>query len=59
MVMRRGRLQWCGHVERRNEEDFLKKCSKMDVGGIRPEGRQRKTGEWAVKQDCEGNCPLN
>lgn len=52
-VIRRGRLRWFGHVERRDEEDWLKKCMKMDVGGVRPVGRPRKTWEEVVKEDMK------
>ena len=50
-MLRRGRLRWFGHVERKDEEEWLKKCTKMDVGGVRPKGRPRKTWEEVVRED--------
>lgn len=38
VVMRRNRLRWFGHVERRDDDEWLKKCTKMEVPGIRPRG---------------------
>jgi hypothetical protein len=42
-VLRRKRLRWFGHVERKEEEDWVKKCMYLDVDGKRPRGRQKKT----------------
>ena len=39
------------HVERSDYEELLKKCTKMDVGGVRSKGRQRKTCEKVVRGD--------
>ena len=44
-VLRRGRLRSFEHVERRDEEEWLKKCTKMDVGGVRPKEWPRKIWE--------------
>ena len=32
--IQRGRLRWFGHVERKNEEDWVKKCTKLNVDGM-------------------------
>jgi hypothetical protein len=50
-VMRRGRLRWFGHVMRRGEDDWLKKCMNLEVGGTRRPGRPRKTWEEVVRRD--------
>ena len=42
-VVRRGRLRWYGHVERKSEEDWVKKVMKMEVEGVRPAGRPIKS----------------
>jgi hypothetical protein len=34
-VMRRGRLRWYGHVERKNDEDWTSKCPYIEVEGKR------------------------
>ena len=49
--MRRGRLRWFGHVMRRDEDDWLKKCMKFKVGEVRLPGRPRKTWEEVVRRD--------
>ena len=48
-VVRRGRLRWFGHVERKNEDDWVSACRNVVVAGVRCAGRGRKT--WRV---CEG-----
>src|SRR3989442_846438 len=48
-VVRRGRLRWFGHVERKEAGDWVSKCRNLEVvGGVR-KGRPRKT--W---MECEG-----
>jgi hypothetical protein len=50
-VMRRGKLRWFGHVMRSGEDDWLKKCMNLEVGGVRRLGRPRKTLEEVVRRD--------
>ena len=40
-VIRSDRLRWYGHVMRKNDEDWMKKCMKFRVEGRRPVGRPR------------------
>ena len=40
--IQRGRLRWFGHVERKNEEDWVKKCTKLNVDGMVGRGAPRK-----------------
>ena len=47
-VMKRGRLRWHGHVERKDDADYVKACSRLVVKGTGPVGRQRKTWQNAV-----------
>ena len=50
IALKRGRLRWWGHVERREETNWLKKCTKLQVGGKKPLGRPRKSwGRWLGK----------
>ncbi|MBJ3201397.1 hypothetical protein JGB54_23255, partial [Salmonella enterica subsp. enterica serovar Agona] len=35
-VLRRNRLRWFGHVERKAHDDWVKKCTVMEVEGKRP-----------------------
>ena len=32
-VVRRGRLRWFGHLERKNEEDWVSRCRELEVAG--------------------------
>ena len=42
-IVRRGRLRWFGHVERKVDDDWVKKCTKLEVVGKVGSGRGRKT----------------
>ena len=42
------RLRWYGHVLRKDDEDWVKKCMEHEVEGSRPRGRPKKT--W--KKGC-------
>ena len=34
-IVERGRLRWLGHVERKADDDWVKKCTKVEVvGGV-------------------------
>ena len=41
--VRRGRLRWFGHVERKGAEEWVSKCRDLVVAGNRDRGRGRKT----------------
>ena len=49
--IRDGRLRWCGHVMRKGDEDWVKKCMEYRVEGRRPVGRPRKTWLESVEAD--------
>src|SRR5437899_398898 len=52
-VVRRGRLRWFGHVERKEADDWVSKCRNLVVvGGVR-KGRPRKTWMECVKEDMD------
>ena len=42
-VVRRSRLRWFGHVERKSEDDWVSACRNVVVAGVRGAGRGRKT----------------
>jgi hypothetical protein len=44
-------LRWWGHIERREESNWLKKCQNFEVTGKRPAGRPKKTWIEVVKRD--------
>ena len=47
-VMRRDRLRWHGHVERKDGADYVKACTRLVVDGMVPVGRPRKTWQNSV-----------
>ena len=50
-VMRRNRLRWFGHVERRDELCWLKRIETLQVDGDRVKGRPRKRWREVLKED--------
>jgi hypothetical protein len=50
-VCRRNRLRWFRHVERKGDDDWVKRCTRMEVEGNRPRGRPRKTCMKTLKDD--------
>jgi hypothetical protein len=52
-VVRRGRLRWFGHLERKGEDEWVSACRSFEVVGIRGRGRGRKTWEECVKADMD------
>ena len=52
-VMRRGRLRWFGHVERKSGDDWVSACRNVVVAGVRCAGRSRKTWRECVKDDMD------
>jgi hypothetical protein len=41
-VCRRNRLTWFEHVQRKVDDDWVRRCTMMEVGGRRSRGRPRK-----------------
>ena len=52
-VVRRARLRWYGHVERKDQENWVKRSTQIEVEGNRPAGRPKKTWLQTVKADCK------
>jgi len=44
IVLLRSRLRWCGHVLRKDDSEWVKKCMALVVEGVRPGGDQREHG---------------
>src|SRR5579863_5536190 len=49
--VRRGRLRWFGHVERKSAEDWVLKCRELVVVGARNRGRGKKSSMECVEDD--------
>jgi len=52
-VLLQNRLRWYGHVLRKEDNDWVKKCMEYDVEGARPRGRPKKTWREIVEKDCQ------
>jgi len=52
-VIQQHRLTWYGHVLRKDENDWVKKCMDYEVERVRPRGRQKKTWSEVIEKDCQ------
>ena len=52
LVLQQNRLRWYGHVLRKEDDDWVKKCMEYEVEGPRPRGRPKRTWREVVKEDC-------
>ena len=52
-VMRRGRLRWYGHVERKPSKEWTSKCWYVEVEGKCGKSRRKMTFEARVQQDMD------
>ena len=43
LAMRRGRLRWFGHVERKEVDNLVSACRNLEVAGSKGRGRPRMT----------------
>ena len=43
LMIKKSRLRWFGHVERKDDNDWVRHCITWEVEGIRQRGRQKKT----------------
>jgi len=48
LVLQQNRLRWHGHVPRKEDDDWVKKCMKYEVEGPRPRGRPKRTWREVV-----------
>ena len=50
-IIRNGRLRWYGHVMRKSDKNWVKKCMEYKAEGIRLVGRPRRTWLESVEAD--------
>ena len=44
---------FCGHVLRKEDNDWVKKCMEYEVESARPRGRPKRTWKEVVQEDCQ------
>ena len=52
-LLQLNRLRWCGHVLRKDDNDWVKKCMEYAVMGSRPTGRPKRPWLEVVQRDCQ------
>jgi len=52
-MIKKSRLRRFGHVERKDDNEWVKRCITLEVEGIRPRGRPKKTWWDCVKNGME------
>jgi len=53
LVLQQNRLRWYGHVLRKEDDDWVKKCMEYEAEGPRPRGRPKRTWREVVEKDCQ------
>jgi len=53
LILQQNRLRWYGHVLRKEDTDWVKKCMECEVEGPRPRGRPKRTWKEDVQKDCK------
>ena len=53
LMINKSRLRWFGHVQRKDDNDWVKCCITWEVEGMRQGGRPKKTWWDCVKNDME------
>ena len=53
LILQQNRLRWYGHVLRKEDTDWVKKCMEYEVEGSRPRGRAKRTWREVVQNDCQ------
>ena len=51
--LQQNRLRWYGHVLRKEDNDWVKKCMECEVEGARPRGRPKNALREIVEKDCQ------
>jgi len=52
LVLRRSRLRWCGHVLRKDDDDWVRRCMECGVG-VQDQGGAGKSWKEVVREDCQ------
>jgi len=57
-IVQQKRLQWYGHVLRKKDNDWVKKCMEYEVEGSRPRGWPKSTWLEVTRKDRQA-CKLS
>ena len=52
LILQQNRFRWYGHVLRKEDTDWVKKCVEYKVEGSRPRCRPKRTWKEVVQKDC-------
>ena len=52
-IVRRGRLRWYGHLQRKEDSDWVKGITRLEVPGRRPAGRPSKSWQEGITADIK------
>ena len=53
LILLQNRFRWYGHVLRKEDTDWVKKCMEYEVQASRPRGRPQRTWTEVVQKDCQ------
>ena len=53
LVLQHNRLRWYGHVLRKEDDDWVKKCMEYEVKSPKPRRRPKRTWREVVEMDCQ------
>jgi len=53
LILQQNRLRWYGHVLRKDDDNWVKKCMEYEVEGLRPRGRPKRTWKEVVRENCQ------
>jgi len=51
LILQQNRLRCYGHVLRKDDDDWVKKCMEYEVDGSRPRGRPKRTWKEVFRED--------
>ena len=53
LILQQNRLRWYGHVLRKEDTDWVKKCMQYEMEGSRPRGRPKRTWTEVAQKNCQ------
>jgi len=53
LILQQNRMLWYGHALRKEDTDWVKKCTEYEVEGSRPRGRTKRTWREIVQKNCQ------